>query len=74
MMHFRGLQLSGVWQPLCSTKDDPATGDVTTTARDVTCGSCRRIIGMKGETTPWDRRPRPASSEEDAADTERRIR
>ncbi len=74
MTHFRGLLLAGLWRPLCSTKDDPVEGEVTTTARDVTCATCRRIIGMTGTTTPWDQRKPAPGTDEGVDDTERRIR
>ena len=73
MTHFRGLLIAGVWQPICSTKDDPKSGRVTTTARDVDCPTCRRIIGMTGTMVPWDQRPARATAEEEAAETERRT-
>jgi hypothetical protein len=74
VIHFRGLLSAGVWHPLCSTKADPRQGPVTTTARDVECPTCRRMIGMTGKTRSWDERKPAAGTDEAIEETERRIR
>lgn len=61
MTHFRGIpafrvelaaDYSGVpgrveeWTPICSTKERPKRGAVTTGAHEVTCNDCRQILRL----------------------------
>lgn len=47
-LHFRGYPdfATGNHDPLCSTKEKPCKGPVTTEPRLVTCNECRRVLRM----------------------------
>jgi hypothetical protein len=49
-MHFRGIPSIDfkVWQPICSTRATPVTGDTTTHPGEVECEACRRILRLGG--------------------------
>lgn len=54
LIHQRGIELAKQrdaagpleyeWVPLCSTREDPQRGEVTTEAHKVTCPACCRIL------------------------------
>jgi hypothetical protein len=48
MTHFRGLPSRDykTWQPICSTRELPVTGECSTHAGDIDCPTCRKVLRL----------------------------